>query len=395
MDTIKKNILNNKKYMKYLASIGLSSIANNILTLTIYWYVLYETNSVAMLALTGFVQSIPILFTFAISFLVKNVGAKKMMFIGDATRALMAVVFVVNTYTFESITAVIIINVVNETAELIHRSATTSIIPDLVENENITQSVGISNATISIFELIGTVMGGFFYDTLGVKVLAMLIFLFFSMAAIIVLGIKVANIMNDVECESKIKFNIKYILKDRFLVSIIALSLLINVVMSPFDLMITTHIKTAFNAGASAYSILDGMLMAGMIVGSLMVGIVVGKKELRKVIQFLLIVLGTAIVFMGISINFMASSAIIFLIGVTMALIDSSLDAFLLHIVPENNRDRVFAFLTALMTATVPIGTGIFSVYINLAKTSSIFCFMGIAIVMFTCIFGIINNSNK
>ena len=179
MDTIKKNILNNKKYMKYLASIGLSSIANNILTLTIYWYVLYETNSVAMLALTGFVQSIPILFTFAISFLVKNVGAKKMMFIGDATRALMAVVFVVNTYTFESITAVIIINVVNETAELIHRSATTSIIPDLVENENITQSVGISNATISIFELIGTVMGGFFYDTLGVKVLAMLIFLFF------------------------------------------------------------------------------------------------------------------------------------------------------------------------------------------------------------------------
>lgn len=381
--------------MKYLASIGLSSIANNILTLTIYWYVLYETNSVAMLALTGFVQSIPILFTFAISFLVKNVGAKKMMFIGDATRALMAVVFVVNTYTFESITAVIIINVVNETAELIHRSATTSIIPDLVENENITQSVGISNATISIFELIGTVMGGFFYDTLGVKVLAMLIFLFFSMAAIIVLGIKVANIMNDVECESKIKFNIKYILKDRFLVSIIALSLLINVVMSPFDLMITTHIKTAFNAGASAYSILDGMLMAGMIVGSLMVGIVVGKKELRKVIQFLLIVLGTAIVFMGISINFMASSAIIFLIGVTMALIDSSLDAFLLHIVPENNRDRVFAFLTALMTATVPIGTGIFSVYINLAKTSSIFCFMGIAIVMFTCIFGIINNSNK
>ena len=381
--------------MKYLASIGLFSIANNILTLTIYWYVLYETNSVAMLALTGFVQSIPILFTFAISFLVKNVGAKKMMFIGDATRALMAVVFVVNTYTFESITAVIIINVVNETAELIHRSATTSIIPDLVENENITQSVGISNATISIFELIGTVMGGFFYDTLGVKVLAMLIFLFFSMAAIIVLGIKVANIMNDVECESKIKFNIKYILKDRFLVSIIALSLLINVVMSPFDLMITTHIKTAFNAGASAYSILDGMLMAGMIVGSLMVGIVVGKKELRKVIQFLLIVLGTAIVFMGISINFMASSAIIFLIGVTMALIDSSLDAFLLHIVPENNRDRVFAFLTALMTATVPIGTGIFSVYINLAKTSSIFCFMGIAIVMFTCIFGIINNSNK
>ena len=189
--------------------------------------------------------------------------------------------------------------------------------------------------------------------------------------------------------------NIKYILKDRFLVSIIALSLLINVVMSPFDLMITTHIKTAFNAGASAYSILDGMLMAGMIVGSLMVGIVVGKKELRKVIQFLLIVLGTAIVFMGISINFMASSAIIFLIGVTMALIDSSLDAFLLHIVPENNRDRVFAFLTALMTETVPIGTGIFSVYINLAKTSSIFCFMGIAIVMFTCIFGIINNSNK
>lgn len=395
MNTIKKYILNNNKYLKYLASIGLSSIANNILTLTIYWYVLYETNSVAMLALTGFVQSIPILFTFAISFLVKNIGAKKMMFIGDATRALMAVLFVINIFSVDSISVVIIINVVNEAAELIHRSATTSIIPNLVENENITQSVGISNATISIFELIGTVMGGFFYDTFGVKVLAILIFAFFSVAAIIVLGINIPSVMNDVECEKEIKFNIKHILKDRLLVSIIVLSLLINVVMAPFDLLITTHIKTAFNAGASAYSILDGMLMAGMIVGSLMVGLVVGGKELRKVIQFLFILLGSAIVFMGISINFIASSTIIFLIGATMALIDSSLDAFLLHIVPDNNRDRVFAFLTALMTATVPIGTGMFSVYINLAKTSSIFCFMGVVIVMFTCICGVINKNIK
>lgn len=135
--------------------------------------------------------------------------------------------------------------------------------------------------------------------------------------------------------------------------------------------------------------------MAGMIVGSLMVGLVVGGKELRKVIQFLFILLGSAIVFMGISINFIASSTIIFLIGATMALIDSSLDAFLLHIVPDNNRDRVFAFLTALMTATVPIGTGMFSVYINLAKTSSIFCFMGVVIVMFTCICGVINKNIK
>lgn len=219
MNTIKKYILNNNKYLKYLASIGLSSIANNILTLTIYWYVLYETNSVAMLALTGFVQSIPILFTFAISFLVKNIGAKKMMFIGDATRALMAVLFVINIFSVDSISVVIIINVVNEAAELIHRSATTSIIPNLVENENITQSVGISNATISIFELIGTVMGGFFYDTFGVKVLAILIFAFFSVAAIIVLGINIPSVMNDVECEKEIKFNIKHILKDRLLVT--------------------------------------------------------------------------------------------------------------------------------------------------------------------------------
>lgn len=76
METI-KIILKNNKFMRYLASVGISSIANNILTLTVYWYVLYETNSIAVLALTGFVQSIPILFTFAISFLVRNIGAKK------------------------------------------------------------------------------------------------------------------------------------------------------------------------------------------------------------------------------------------------------------------------------------------------------------------------------
>lgn len=392
METI-KIILKNNKFMRYLASVGISSIANNILTLTVYWYVLYETNSIAVLALTGFVQSIPILFTFAISFLVRNIGAKKMMFIGDAARALMAILFIVNIFSFESITVVIMINVVNETAELIHTSATTSIIPTLVNGDEITESVGISNATISVFELIGTVIGGFFYDAFGAKFLAILIFVFFSCAAVIVWGIKITSIVNDSDCENGNGFNIKFILGNGMLVGVIVLSLLINIVMSPFDLMITTHIKTVFNAGASAYSILDGMLMSGMIVGSLLVGLIVGKKELKKVIKILFALLGIAIILMGISMNFLASSVIIFIIGATMALIDSSLDAFLLHILPDENRDRVFAFLTALMTATVPIGTGMFSVYINLAKTSYIFCVIGVVIVIFACMYGIIDRN--
>lgn len=379
--------------MRYLASVGISSIANNILTLTVYWYVLYETNSIAVLALTGFVQSIPILFTFAISFLVRNIGAKKMMFIGDAARALMAILFIVNIFSFESIAVVIMINVVNETAELIHTSATTSIIPTLVNGDEITESVGISNATIAVFELIGTVIGGFFYDAFGAKFLAILIFVFFSCAAVIVWGIKITSIVNDSDCENGNGFNIKFILGNGMLVGVIVLSLLINIVMSPFDLMITTHIKTVFNAGASAYSILDGMLMSGMIVGSLLVGLIVGKKELKKVIKVLFALLGIAIILMGISMNFLASSVIIFIIGATMALIDSSLDAFLLHILPDENRDRVFAFLTALMTATVPIGTGMFSVYINLAKTSYIFCVIGVVIVIFACMYGIIDRN--
>lgn len=379
--------------MRYLASVGISSIANNILTLTVYWYVLYETNSIAVLALTGFVQSIPILFTFAISFLVRNIGAKKLMFIGDAARALMAILFIVNIFSFESIAVVIMINVVNETAELIHTPATTSIIPTLVNGDEITESVGISNATISVFELIGTVIGGFFYDAFGAKFLAILIFVFFSCAAVIVWGIKITSIVNDSDCENGNGFNIKFILGNGLLVGVIVLSLLINIVMSPFDLMITTHIKTVFNAGASAYSILDGMLMSGMIVGSLLVGLIVGKKELKKVIKVLFALLGIAIILMGISMNFLASSVIIFIIGATMALIDSSLDAFLLHILPDENRDRVFAFLTALMTATVPIGTGMFSVYINLAKTSYIFCVIGVVIVIFACMYGIIDRN--
>ena len=63
------------------------------------------------------------------------------------------------------------------------------------------------------------------------------------------------------------------------------------------------------------------------------------------------------------------------------------------NILPDENRDRVFAFLTALMTATVPIGTGMFSVYINLAKTSYIFCVIGVVIVIFACMYGIIDRN--
>ena len=76
-----------------------------------------------------------------------------------------------------------------------------------------------------------------------------------------------------------------------------------------------------------------------------------------------------------------------------MPVTGKKIDAFLLHILPDENRDRVFAFLTALMTATVPIGTGMFSVYINLAKTSYIFCVIGVVIVIFACMYGIIDRN--
>lgn len=54
---------------------------------------------------------------------------------------------------------------------------------------------------------------------------------------------------------------------------------------------------------------------------------------------------------------------------------------------------RQKTFLTALMTATVSIGTGMFSVYINLAKTSYIFCVIGVVIVIFACMYGIIDRN--
>lgn len=134
-----KKILRSREYRYYLFSIGASAIATNLLTLTIYWYVLKTTESIKALALTGFLQSLPILLTFMFSILVKNFGAKKMMLASDIVRAIVAIILLINAICWQSVVLVMFINVVNETAELIHTSATTSFIPSIVEEDQITK----------------------------------------------------------------------------------------------------------------------------------------------------------------------------------------------------------------------------------------------------------------
>ena len=56
------------------------------------------------------------------------------------------------------------------------------------------------------------------------------------MRSVIVWGIKITSIVNDSDCENGNGFNIKFILGNGLLVGVIVLSLLINIVMSPFPI---------------------------------------------------------------------------------------------------------------------------------------------------------------
>jgi hypothetical protein len=72
-----------------------------------------------------------------------------------------------------------------------------------------------------------------------------------------------------------------------------------------------------------------------------------------------------------------------------------SLDSWLLHIIPENIRDNIFATLTALFTIAVPMGSGLFAILLNYIRTPVLLCSMGSVIAVGAVIFTLIGKEEK
>ncbi|MEI5992057.1 hypothetical protein A5881_003613 [Enterococcus termitis] len=396
-------ILLQKNFKNYGFSISIGTLAASLLSLAVYWYVLETTESVTALAVTGFVQSLPAIFSLLVSKYADKYNPQIIMVFSDLLRGTMTVLILLNIFTFKSIAIIIVLNMLVEFAELTHTSSTTSIIPSLVSDKNIEKGVGTSNAIISISELIGVGLGGVLYETFGSTFLFAAVIVLFCIAVFYGLRIQFKNeLINSAEIKEnqdeqdtdvlgekeKISGTLHYIKSNRLLLRIILVSLVVNIAFAAFDIVLTVHVYSYLGQGAQVYGLMSGALMAGMILGSILIGNIAQRLSISKIVLFGFIITGTLLILLGLISIWVISLFLTFCIGLFMALIDSSIDSWCLRIIPESIRGSVLNMLTAMFSISLPAGSALFGFLLGIMNSTYLFMIMGaivlIGIILFT-----------
>lgn len=369
--------------IKYLTTVSLSSLANSASALAVYWYVLETTASVETLIMAGILQSLPTVFAFIIANIAKGKSSRFFMWVSDAIRAVLFIALFLTCDLKYAVWIVIVINIVLHVLEQLRTTATTTIIAEL--NEKQTKYgiwVGMSNGIKSIFELIGVASCGYFFEKIGYKFTFISIALFFILSTVVSFTIKEnAEITEDAKHIRPLSM-LKQITHNVNILGIITLAVIISTVFSPLEIILTSFVHTILKKGALFYGIVDGLLMFGMIVGAFLFSFISKKIQNKKLLSYIL--LFCAVIFISLSIfhDQFVFSFLILLLGISLSLIDSTLDLWLLRIIPQEGRIAFFALISFLLALTSPLGNILLSYMVNIGLISVIFIIFGVIILV-------------
>ncbi|WP_412990304.1 MFS transporter [Pediococcus siamensis] len=374
----------NSEIVKYFISVSFSSAANSASALAIYWYVLQTTEKVSILVLTGVLQSLPAMFAVFISTFANKKGSKFLMTVSDFIRTMLFILITITCNSSIGVSVAVLVNILLQVFEQLRTAATTTIIPDIVQNSKISSWVGISNSVTAAFELIGITIGGFLFDKFNYLILFLIISVLFAFSSLFSSMLQSRASINEDNGDLNFSFidTIKHIARSKVLIGIIILAVIVNISFAPLDIMLTTFVHSVLKEGAMIYGFMDGGLTGGMILGSLLFGIVASKWRIKPIVVFGF--LGCSVILFGLSFtsNWLISIIEVSGLGVLMAFVDSSMDAWLLEMVPENGRIAMFTTVTSLFTVAAPIGTGLLGFILSKTNISLVLLLMSLMILV-------------
>lgn len=158
--------------------------------------------------------------------------------------------------------------------------------------------------------------------------------------------------------KNEMKEGLAFLKSWRGALSIIALFMIANLLLSPAFSLLPLLVIDHFQGGAAEYAGMEALAGIGMLAGGVLLGVWGGSR--RKVVTMLL---STLVLSLGMTaLGLIPAELILFayglaaIIGLSLSLINGSMMAMMQASVPFAMQGRVFALISAGATAMMPVG---------------------------------------
>jgi len=326
------------------------------------WLVYRLTDSVFLLGLIGFTTQIPTFILSPFTGVYTDKHDKLRIMIGAQIMFMIqAIALAVLTLTdMAQVWHIVALSLLFGIISAFDAPARQSLVVDLIdEPDHLSNAIALNSAIFNAARLVGPAIAGVTIAAVGEGICFFLNAASFIAVIYALLQVKIEQKKRHSSEEPFLKSfmdGLKYTFANKVIRTLIILLAILSLAGFPFIVLLPAYAKEVLSGGAETLGYLMSSLGAGALAGALFMASRKPDTKFVILIGVNTIILGTFIVLASLSDSFYASSAVLFVAGVSMILALSSVNTLLQTSTNEQMRGRVMSFYAMALMGMLPIG---------------------------------------
>lgn len=346
---------------------AISLIGSRVVQFALIWYLTQETGSATILATATLIALVPeVVLSPLAGVYVDRWDRQLVMIIADGVVALvswlLAFLFLFDLVEVWQVFVVMFIRAVGGSFHWPAFQASTSL---MVPEEHMARVNGLNQAMNGVLTILGAPLGALLFSLLplyGVMLVDV------GTAVLAILPLIVVNVplprsdREDSDGTADFWFELlaglRYVISWRGLMAIIVMAMVIKIALTPAFSLLPLLVSDYFGGSAMQLGLLEAITGVGMLLGGLLLSVWGGFR--RRIYTSLggIIAMGASLFLLGLTPAGLFGLALVsvFLVGLTVTMVDGPIMAILQTTVAPDVQGRVFTVTGSLVTVTSPLG---------------------------------------
>jgi MFS family permease len=354
--------LRSRNYRMYFTGQGISLIGTWMQNIALSWLVYRLTGSVFLLGLIGFTSQIP---TFVLSpftgVLIDRYSRLQVMKFAQICFMLQALTMAFLVFfNLIDVWHIVVLSIVFGIISAFDAPARQSLVVDLIDNpEDLGNAIALNSAVFNGARLIGPAIAGIAIAAVGEGICFLLNALSFVAVIVALLQMKIPvkpTVIHQTNFKRSFTEGFQYTFQSVPIRTLILLLAVFSLAGFPFIVLLPAYAKEILHGSSDTLGFLMSALGAGALTAALYMAARKSVLGLTKIISVSTSLLGCSIVAASFSTKIHFSLPVLFLGGLSMILLLSSVNTIMQTIADEDKRGRVMSFYAMALMGTAPIG---------------------------------------
>tara|TARA_B100000029_G_scaffold333501_1_gene325665 strand:- start:1552 stop:2772 length:1221 start_codon:yes stop_codon:yes gene_type:complete len=285
--------LKNANFRKLWISDLLLGFASNIEILIIPWVIITKTNSGLLLGIYGAVRYFSTIFAPVIGGIIDGFNKKYTLILSRTYMFIHSLIFMVLSFQdILSVTNIIVISFFYGMAHNFDRISREAVTQIIISKQNLRNATALISITYDTSKIIAPLIGAALYSLYGVSIAYILVGILYLIAVFIIFAVKINNIIKEkINIYNELLDGIKYLKKDRILISLMLFAALANLTTLTLTNAFLPFIsKDMLNGDANDLAILIAFSALGSLLGSILMTTDTFSYRPGKVLIFFMII---------------------------------------------------------------------------------------------------------